>query len=172
MIKYCFVVILCCISVPVLAFQTVTLSSSKTYDLFNPQGEIAGERKAQNALPTAKDPLWDKLYQCKISFSNTNHKFSVKLTDDVKALNGQTVTLKGFMYPLSFEEKQKTILLSKRTPVCFFCPPGEPNELLSVEFAKSETLSSDVVTLKGTFVLENKQDEGIFFALKDASVVK
>ncbi len=148
----------------------MTMETTKTFDLATPQSEVAGERKAQNALPTAKDPLWDKLYQCKISFNNNDHKFSVKLTDEIKALNGKTVMLKGFMYPLDFQEKQKTILLSKRTPVCFFCPPGEPNELLYIEFAKPEKLTGDPITLEGTFELENKQEEGIFFALKNTKI--
>jgi hypothetical protein len=138
----------------------------------NQLDELSSERMAQTSLPIAKGEFWDKLFKCKILFDNKTHLYSVKMTDEIKALDGKIVQIQGFMYPLSMEEKQTHILLSKRTPVCFFCPPGEPNEILDVQLAKPTELNSDLVTIEGRFSLMDQKEEGIFFALKDAKVVK
>jgi hypothetical protein len=138
----------------------------------NQLDEISSERMAQTSLPIAKGEFWDKLFKCKIVFDNKTHLYSVKTTDEIKALAGKTVQITGFMYPLSMEEKQQHILLSKRTPVCFFCPPGEPNEILDVQLAKPTEISSDLVTIEGRFEMTDQKEEGIFFVLKDAKLVK
>ena len=54
----------------------------------------------------------------------------------VKALVGKEVTISGFILPLESTEKFKHFILSKRTPTCPFCPPGEPNEIVDVMLDK------------------------------------
>jgi hypothetical protein len=168
MIKY-WLAIFCVLAVPAMAFEIQKMPSKTIQDQLD---EITTERMSQDKLPIAKGEFWDKLWKCKIHFDHKTQLYTAKVTDEVKALNGKTVQIPGFMYPLSFEEKQNHILLSKRTPVCFFCPPGEPNELLDVQLAKPTPINSDLVTLEGTFELTNRAEEGIFFVLKDAKLVK
>jgi len=167
MIRY--LLILLILAGPVFAFDTKQLPNKTISDQLD---EVSAERQAQTSLPVAKDGFWDKLFQCKVTYTNKTHDYSVKLTDEVKKLSGTIVRIPGFMYPLSFEEKQTKILLSKRTPVCFFCPPGEPNEVLYVELAKPTPLNNDLITIEGRFELTNRKEEGIFFVLKDAKLVK
>ena len=130
------------------------------------------ERASQDKLPLAKHPLWLTLSKSKTSYSETTHQFTINLTDDVKKLSGEKITIDGFMYPLEFSEESKIILLSRRTPVCFFCPPGEPNEVIYVELNNPLELTGDLITLTGIFELTHRRDEGIFYILKKAELAE
>jgi hypothetical protein len=136
------------------------------------QDEITGERQAQNALPQSKNPLWTKLGKCRVDYDQRKGIYSIDVTEDVKALNGQTIDANGFILPLDGADKTKHFLLAKRTPVCQFCPPGEPNEVIEVKSKKALDWVDDPVTLKGKFTLINDGEKGVFFLLEDAELIR
>ena len=136
------------------------------------QDEVTGERQAQNALPQSKSPLWAKLGKCRVDYDQRKGIYSIDVTGDVKALNGQTLDANGFILPLDGSDKTKHFLLAKRTPVCQFCPPGEPNEVIEVKSKKALDWVDDPVTLKGKFTLINDGEKGVFFLLEDAELIR
>jgi hypothetical protein len=167
--KYAWITLLLLLPFSALAFDVVSgpLPLRKIEIEMN---KIASERETQDTLPVAKDKLWDMLMENKTSFSEKTHKFSIALTDKTKAMAGKKIAIDGFMYPLEFTDEQKIILLSRRTPVCFFCPPGEPTEVIFVELAEPVELNSDLLRFEGIFELTDRAEEGIFFILKDAKI--
>jgi len=131
-----------------------------------------GERQEQNALPQSKSPLWAKLAKCRVDYDSRKGLYSIDLTGDVKALAGQTIDANGFILPLDGSDKTKHFLLAKRTPVCLFCPPGEPNEVIEVQSKTALDWVDDAVTVKGKFKLVNDGEKGVFFLMEDAELVK
>ena len=129
------------------------------------------ERKAQDSLPQSRDPIWQKLGETKIIVSKKEGYYSAKIPSDVRLLSGKQVAIKGFMLPLESTEKFKHFLVSKRTPTCPFCPPGEPNEIIDVWTDVPVAWTEDMVTVKGTFQLMNDKEMGLFFKLKDAKLL-
>jgi hypothetical protein len=130
------------------------------------------ERKAQEALPVSKDIVWDTFSKVKITYSNEAPHITAAITPEVKALSGQTLSISGFVLPMDGEAETKHFLLSKRTPTCFYCPPGEPNEVVEVYLNKGISFDDAMHTITGTFALTNNTDNGIFFVLKNAQEVK
>lgn len=130
------------------------------------------ERSQQDALPQARDPLWGDLGQCKVGYDDKAGLYTINVTPDVKKLAGQEVTASGFVLPLDSDDKTRHFLLTKRTPVCLFCPPGEPNEVIEVTSAKPVTWTEDMINVTGTFKLVNNGDQGIFFEINDAKTEK
>ncbi len=128
----------------------------------------ADERAAQESLPMAKDAIWDVLYTTKVKFDNATSSYSAVFPEPVKQLAGTVVTISGFMLPLESTEKFTHFLLSKRTPTCYFCPPGDPNEIVEVFATKPIEWSEDLVTYTGTFALTNDKEAGIFFKMSQA----
>jgi len=90
----------------------------------------------------------------------------------VKAMSGQIIRASGFVLPLDGSDMTKHFLLTRRTPVCFFCPPGEPNEVMEVRSKKAIAWTDDIVTMSGQFKLINDGEKGVFFALFDAEKAK
>ena len=134
--------------------------------------ETAGERVVQDKLPQSKSPLWDKLGHCDSHFDAKTALYTMTLVPEVKALDGQSVTANGFVLPLDGSDKTRHFLLTKRTPVCMFCPPGEPNEVIEVTSKKPVAWTENMVTLSVRFTLVNNGEKAIFFTLNDAETVK
>lgn len=134
-------------------------------------GQPKDERTAQDALPKSKDPMWAVLGKTVIHLDKKEWHYSAEYSPEVKALVGKKITISGFVLPLENTEKFTHFLISKRTPTCFFCPPGEPNEIVDVTLAKAVTWEKDMVTVEGVFGLMDNAELGVFFKL-DGAVVK
>lgn len=126
-------------------------------------GQPSGERAAQKALPQSDAPLWGVLRKTRITEDVKRGLFAASFPPEVKALSGTTVTLSGFMLPLDAKGRTKHFLLSKYTPVCFFCPPGEPNEVVEVVSEKALPVSDDMTSVTGAFSLIDNAEKGLFF---------
>ena len=132
--------------------------------------QAPGERAAQARLPQARTPLWATLRTTKIRVDDARGLFTAIHPPAVKALVGKTVTLAGFVMPLDAATRGNHFLLSKYTPVCAFCPPGEPNEVVEVRAAQPIVFSARMVSVTGRFALENNGDNGLFFQMTLATV--
>lgn len=131
----------------------------------------ADERAAQMQLPHSDDSFWGILAGAKIKYQDKAPYISAKITDAIRGYDQKTVTVSGFMLPLDTYESSKHFLLSKYTPTCAFCPPGEPNELIEVFTDKPVKVGYEMTTITGTFHLTNNTDQGIFFTLKNAKAL-
>jgi len=137
-----------------------------------PAAQAPGEREQQDQLPQAKDQLWAELARCKVKLDAKTQLYGINVIPEVRALNGQTVKASGFIMPLDGADKTKYFLLAKRTPVCLYCPPGEPNEVIAVRSVKPIDWKDELVTVSGKFTLVNDGEKGIFFEMHDANLVK
>ena len=132
------------------------------------QGE--GERAAQARLPQGHSPVWATLRTTRIKEDDARGLFTAQHPPAVRALVGRTMSLPGFIMPLDAQTRGNHFLLSKYTPVCAFCPPGEPNEVVEVHTARPIAYSDKLVTVTGTFGLENNGENGLFFQMSGAQV--
>ncbi|MGC1301043.1 MAG: DUF3299 domain-containing protein [Caulobacteraceae bacterium] len=130
----------------------------------------ADERATQKLLPTSKAPLWAVLRRTRIGEDDRRGVFTAAFPPEVKALDGHAVTLSGFMLPLDAAPASTHFLLSKYTPVCFFCPPGQPNEVVEVTTRRGVPVTDRMLTVTGRFALEAKADKGLFFQVDQALV--
>lgn len=128
-------------------------------------GQAPGERAAQLKLPTSQAPIWATLRKTRIGENAKLGVFTASFPDEVKALNGAQITVSGFMLPMDTTQRSKHFLLSRYTPVCFFCPPGEPNEVVEVISKPGVKLTGSMVTLSGRLSLINDGEKGLFFRL-------
>lgn len=131
-----------------------------------------GERAVQNQLPQSHSTFWAQVAKCKVSYNETTQLIEIDLTPEVKALDGQTIETTGFVLPLDAADKTTHFLLTKRTPVCFFCPPGSPNEVLEVHTSEPVEWTNQLVAMEGKLKLINDGEVGVFFELEKARVKK
>jgi uncharacterized protein len=128
-------------------------------------GQAPGERAAQLRLPKSSAPVWATLRKTRIGEDVRRGLYTASFPPEVQALGGTRVTVSGFMLPMDAGAKSKHFLLSRYTPVCFFCPPGEPNEVVEVVSKPGVKLTSGQVTLSGRLTLINDGEKGLFFRL-------
>jgi len=141
--------------------KTITLNTSVTSQPYS-------ERSAQDRLPQSHDPVWKILMATKISQDKKTGFYAITATPEIKKLVGTQITITGFILPLEEKEKFHHLILSRRTPVCAFCPPGEPNEIIDVMLTEPMLWEDNLVSITGKFELINNAEKGIFFHLSDA----
>ncbi len=132
-------------------------------------GQPADERKAQEALPQSHDDMWTALGRCKVHLNHKTYMYSIDYTAAVKAMENTPVTISGFMMPLESTETFSHFLLSKRTPTCPFCPPGEPNEIVEIFTKKPLKWDEGLIVVTGTMKFTKNPELGLFFQLKDTT---
>jgi hypothetical protein len=95
-------------------------------------------------------------------------------TPEVKALDGKTITMKGFMFPLDETEKQKLFLFGPFPVSCPFHYHVGPALVIEVHADKTPVkFSYDPVVLTGKLQLVDKDPENsTFYRLVDAKLVK
>lgn len=98
--------------------------------------ELAGERQMQLSLPTANHPMWDLLRRTRVWIDEATQMFRASHPPEVRRLAGTRMTIRGDMLPLESDMRTTHFLISPYTPVCFFHPPAEPNEVVEVRLSR------------------------------------
>lgn len=103
-----------------------------------------------------------------------NEWVSAKFPDAVIKLDGQSVTIKGFMFPLAESDKQPVFLFGPFPVSCPFHYHVGPNLVIEAHADKKPVeFSYDPITLRGVLELvRNDPDSGMFFRLKNAEQVQ
>ncbi len=133
--------------------------------------ELCEERKAQRTLPQSHDPFWTTLAACKVGYNSKTGLYSLEPTPAVKAMVGQVVKVKGFTLPLDGNDKTSHFLIGVNTPVCFYHPPGDPNQVIEVQSDHPITWDDKPATMEGTFALMNNGQMGVFFRMVKAKQI-
>lgn len=135
------------------------------------QAQPNDERSAQEALPQAEHEGWQTIAATSYQFDDDKGTYQANFPPNIQAMVGQLFTINGFILPLEPTETFSHFLLSKRTPTCYFCPPGAPVEMIEVNTTKPVAWSEDIVTIKGRLKLVNDSENGILFKLEGAEVI-
>lgn len=92
----------------------------------------------------------------------------------VKELNGQEVTVRGYVLPLNVSKDQKYFILSA-VPYnqCFFCGGAGPESVMEVFSTVPVEMTQKPVTIRGTLRVNLQPSIGqVLYTLKNAQLVK
>lgn len=129
--------------------------------------ELAGERALQLTLPTADGPQWEKLRQTRVWVDEESQLFQASHPAAVRELAGKPFKIQGFMLPLEMAEQTRRFLISPYTPVCFYHPPAEPNEVIEVWLKRPIRAGYHLIEVQGVLALANDGEKGLFFQIHD-----
>jgi hypothetical protein len=131
--------------------------------------ELAEERAMQLNLPTADGPMWRVLRQTRITIDEQSQLFEAAHPGAVQDMAGRRITLQGYMLPLESDLRTRHFLISPYTPVCFFHPPAEPNEVIEVTLNRPIPAGYHLVEVTGVLTLADNGEKGLFFQMNGAS---
>jgi hypothetical protein len=96
------------------------------------------------------------------------------LPDDVKALSGLKVQLRGYMAPLEQGDKISEFLLVPSLTNCCYGQPPQMQHTITCTTAKGLKVpySPDVVNVVGTLKVEEKKDEGFIISIFQLTVTQ
>jgi len=93
----------------------------------------------------------------------------------IQALEGQEITLKGYVIPLSGKKAQSHFMFSAYPfSNCFFCGKAGPESVIEV-FTKDDMkipFDDDAIKIKGIFHFTSQDPNDVMFTLKNAEIVQ
>lgn len=164
LIVHCLPALIALVATPALSFDIDKVSGPLRSSI----GQPPMESELQSRLPQIRDELWRKLVNCKLDYDEESGIYSIRFTPEVKSLDKKSVTIRGFVLPMDGSDQTKHFLLTRNTPVCMYCPPGQPNEVIEVEASKAIQWTDKAITVTGKFRVVNDQERAVFFKMENA----
>lgn len=89
------------------------------------------------------------------------------------ALDGKTITLRGYMVPLDDMLGQNYFVLSSLPfNLCYFCGGAGPETVMEVFTKKEIPFDSDIITIRGTLELNPDDPDRLMYILRKAELVE
>jgi hypothetical protein len=94
-------------------------------------------------------------------------------SEEIKALDGKEVTVKGFVIPVEGYKSHKEFIFSAFPySMCFFCGGAGPESVMEVEAAEPVEYSAESIVLKGKLKLNSDDVNKLMYSLIEARLVK
>ena len=121
--------------------------------------------------------LWKKL--AKITYTKEYDElmgFKVDkpvFSEEIRALDGQTVTVRGFIIPTEgYKSHTEFILSAFPYSMCFFCGGAGPETVMEVFSKTPVKFTAEAITLQGTLKLNSDDINRLMYFLEDAEPVE
>lgn len=130
---------------------------------------ISAQDSTENVWKTLSKITYKKQFDELMGFKIDIPVFS----DPVKALEGQEVTLKGYIIPVEGYKSHKEFIFSAYPyNMCFFCGGAGPETVMEVEAAEAVEYSAEQIVLKGKLTLNDSDINRLMYLLTEATLVK
>ena len=130
---------------------------------------------AQNKYTGFPSLIWPKLYDITYEKAKDNLGEYQKpiFSASVKALNGKSITLPGYMIPNELAGAKGATFMFSSMPInaCFFCGVGGPESVIEVTMKQPLSFKDKPIELKGTLRLNDKDPDKMIYILDQAEFV-
>ncbi len=138
---------------------------------------LLGLTMVATVTPAQVTPYWDIL--SRVSFDSprgmdrTYESPKPIFSDAILVLEGEEVTLKGYIYPLESKlATQHFILSANPLNACFFCNKAGPETVVEVHTKFLIPYTRNRIQIRGRFHIKSEDPMGILYEVKDAEQVR
>jgi hypothetical protein len=117
--------------------------------------------------------VWPKLYSITFVKANDEHGEYDKpvFSDQVRSLEGKTVTLPGYMVPFDSGTRGSVFMLSSLPlNACFFCGVGGPETVVEVHLTEPADFSEKPLEVRGILRLNSDDPDKMIYILEKAEI--
>ena len=118
--------------------------------------------------------IWPKLYDIQFvkATDNLGEYDKPVFSAPVKALQGKTISLPGYMVPFENGIKGTRFMLSSLPlNACFFCGVGGPETVVEINSKEPVTFTEKPVEIRGVLKLNERDPDKMIYILENAEVV-
>lgn len=130
---------------------------------------VAQSSSTENLWKTLAKITYKKEYDEFLGFKIDKPVFS----EEIKALNGKEVTVRGFIIPVEgYKGHREFILSAFPYSMCFFCGGAGPESVMDVTAIEAIEYSAESVTLRGRLHLNTNEVNELMYSITEARLVK
>lgn len=145
-------------------FILIALSCFIALTAFSQQGETQ-----TSIWKTLARITYKKEYDELMGFKIDKPVFS----DDIKTLDGQTVTVRGFIIPTEgYKSHNEFIFSAFPYSMCFFCGGAGPETVMEVIMKQPVKYTAESITLRGVLHLNADDINRLMYALEEAEIIE
>ncbi len=111
---------------------------------------------------------WETLHRVELVFDGPD--MVPEYADEVRALDGETVKMVGFMLPL--DASGERVLLSQFAPHCPFCTTAGPESFVALECDEPLELSLEPIVVEGRLEVIDEAWDGYYYRMTDVALVR
>lgn len=118
--------------------------------------------------------IWPKLYDIQfVKASDALGEYDKPVfSAAVKALQGKTISLPGYMVPFENGIKGARFMLSSLPlNACFFCGVGGPETVVEIHSREPATFTEKPIEIRGVLKLNERDPDKMIYLLENAEVV-
>ncbi len=156
-----------------LSLATLSAQDSKV----PPAGPQTKAAVSTQSVPKKSKSLWKTL--AKITYKKKYDElmgFKIDIpvfSDQIKALEGKEVTVKGYIIPVEGYKSHKEFIFSAFPyNMCFFCGGAGPETVMEVLATEGVEYTAEQVVLKGKLSLNDEDINHLMYLLTDAVIVE
>lgn len=139
------------------------------FSLFFSSAGLLSAQSGDNVWKTLAKISYKKEYDELMGFKIDKPVFS----DQVRALEGKEITLKGYVIPVEGYVSHKEFIFSAYPySMCFFCGGAGPETVMEVLALEPIKYSADAITIKGKLMLNDKDINRLMYKLVNVKLVK
>ncbi len=132
-------------------------------------GAVSQDASNSSVWKTLSKITYKKQYDELMGFKIDVPVFS----DQVKALSGKEIEIKGYIIPVEGYKSHKEFIFSAFPyNMCFFCGGAGPETVMEVEAAEPIEYSAEQVVLKGKLSLNDTDINRLMYLITDAVLVE
>ncbi len=127
------------------------------------------DKQVVNAWKTLSKITFKKQYDEMMGFKVDVPVFS----EEVKALDGKEITIKGYIIPVEGYKSHKEFVFSAYPyNMCFFCGGAGPETVMEVTATEGIKFQADPITLKGILQTNSGDINRLIYSMTKAELVK
>ena len=131
--------------------------------------EINAQAPTESLWKTLARITYKKEYDEFLGFKIDKPVFS----DQIKALNGKEITIRGYIIPVEGYKGHKEFILSAFPySMCFFCGGAGPESVMEVMAIEPIEYSAEPVVIKGKLKLNYDDVNKLMYSMTDAKLAK
>jgi len=129
----------------------------------------AAQAQSKNLWTTLGKVTFKKQYDEMLGFKVDVPVFA----DEVRALNGKLVEIKGYIIPVEGYKNQKEFVFSAFPyNMCFFCGGAGPETVMEVFAKESVKYTAEAIILRGKLELNDSDVNRLMYILNNAELVR
>lgn len=132
-------------------------------------GVVYGQETTENIWQSLAKITYTKQYDELLGFKVDVPVFS----DEVKALEGKEVEVKGYVIPVEgYKSHTEFIFSAFPYNMCFFCGGAGPETVMEVYSNEPIQYQTEAIKIRGTLELNDTDINKLMYVLKDVTLVK
>ncbi len=140
--------------------------------VFGSDANIAAHAADAQPGEPSSESVWNALADSKMKSDAKTGGYWVEHSAAARQLAGKQLKVSGIIFSLESKEQPVSFALLHHSTGCLSCDLGDPTQAIFVRSNELASIQGTAVTIAGRLSIQDGNDQGLFYQLDDAQLVR